>query len=241
VWFQPVVDLRSGRMCGVEALLRKRNRRTSSLVFDAGGIVANAEADGTVHALGRQALEAACELAAGRPDLDQIRINLSAQEIDRSLVPGIVDVFERHGTDPSRMVFELTETIPLELTDDVVGSLRALRETGAGLELDDFGIGHNSLLRLDRLPVSGIKIDRVFVEGCGDGTVPPIVRSIIELGHELDLTVTAEGIEHAEQSRMLQALGCRHGQGWLYGRAMPAPALPSAEWRASTATQKELA
>jgi EAL domain-containing protein (putative c-di-GMP-specific phosphodiesterase class I) len=220
VWFQPVVALESGELRGAEALLRRRPRHAPDRVIEASAFIEAAEECGAIPTLGRLALDAACHLAACRPDIPQVRINLSPCEIGERFVGRVLEAAGRHGVDPRRLVFELTEQASIEPCDAVVACLQALRSTGAGLELDDFGTGQNTLLRLARLPVSGLKLDRAFV-AAGDARASRIIEWVIGLAGDLDLRVTAEGIERIDQWHALREVGCAQGQGFLFGRAAP--------------------
>jgi EAL domain-containing protein (putative c-di-GMP-specific phosphodiesterase class I) len=138
----------------------------------------------------------------------------------------------------SRLVVEITESVMLEQSDLVTDVLTGLRDLGIRLSVDDFGTGYSSLSYLNRYPVTGVKVDRAFVDGLGD--VPgdeAIVRAVTAMASALNLGVVAEGVETARQRDILCKLGIEHGQGWLWGRAEP-PETFELLW--GPPTQKEL-
>jgi EAL domain-containing protein (putative c-di-GMP-specific phosphodiesterase class I) len=156
----------------------------------------------------------------------RLSVNLSPVQFREG---GVVELIERTlaetGVDPHHFEIELTEGVMLESSDAAMTSLRRLRKCGIGFSLDDFGTGYSSLAYVKRLPVQRLKIDQSFVHRLGlDGQDEAIVRAVIDLGHSLDLKVTAEGVESAEQLRRLQELGCDEAQGDLISPPLPAEA-----------------
>jgi EAL domain-containing protein (putative c-di-GMP-specific phosphodiesterase class I) len=137
----------------------------------------------------------------------------------------VADVLKETGLSPSRLELEITENLLIDDTDEVLDSLNRLRQLGVSIAMDDFGTGYSSLSYLSRFPFSKIKIDRHFIRSMThDQAMRAIVKTIITLGRSLDVTVTAEGVETAEQAAMLRAFGCPQVQGFLYGCPGPAGA-----------------
>ena len=169
--------------------------------------------------------QAAAWWAAGLPRL-RVAVNLSPAQLWRQDLPALVgEALDVTGLSPESLVLEITEDVVLAgATGDVAHTLRRLYRMGVGLAWDDFGTGHSSLVHLKSLPVKQVKIDRSFVGdlGCnGDGIA--IVKGVIGLAQSLRRTVTAEGVETAEQFALLMELGCDEAQGYHCGRPMPAP------------------
>ncbi len=221
-WFQPIVDLGTGRLTGVEALARWTK---DGVAVSPGVFVPLAEESGLVGHLGRQVLRTACAHAAtwnltGRLTLS---VNLSAVQLaDGDLVDVVREALRDTGLDPSCLVLEITETV---LMGDVVSigpRLAALRELGVRIALDDFGTGYSALGYLQKIPVDIVKIDRCFVQdlhlGARQGA---LAAAVMTLAEALDLDVVAEGIELPAQAARLRELGCRLGQGFLYAAALP--------------------
>ena len=225
--FQPVVELRGGRVVGLEALVRWPRRRGRLLLPDE--FLPVAEAAGLMPDVGQwmldRVLEAVRRLRPARPDQPlRIWINLGADEVAaadevmRRIESAIAD-----GTlNPREIGFEVTESTVLADLDSAVDGLAALRRLGVEIALDDFGTGYSSLSYLRRLPVTAVKIDRSFVAGLGTaGTDEVIVEAVIDLAHALGLRVIAEGVETAEQAEALVALGADEAQGFLFGPPVP--------------------
>ena len=228
--YQPVVDLRLGRILGFEALVRWQHP-TRGLLSPAGFIPA-AEATGLIVPIGRWVLEEACRQAHAwqlatltEPPLT-MSANLSARELrEPGLIEGVADILERTGVDPATIVLEITETSMVEDADGAIATLRALKALGVRLAIDDFGTGYSSLSYLRRLPVDVLKLDRSFVVPSGRGDrESALVDAVFRLGRSLGLVTIAEGIEDAEQRDRLISLGCRVGQGYLFARPMAEPA-----------------
>ncbi len=228
--YQPVVDLRLGRILGFEALVRWQHP-TRGLLSPAGFIPA-AEATGLIVPIGRWVLEEACRQARAwqlatltEPPLT-MSANLSARELrEPGLVEGVADILERTGVDPATIVLEITETSMVEDADGAIATLQALKALGVRLAIDDFGTGYSSLSYLRRLPVDVLKLDRSFVVPSGRGDrESALVDAVFRLGRSLGLVTIAEGIEDAEQRDRLISLGCRVGQGYLFARPMAEPA-----------------
>ena len=224
VRYQPVVELATGAVVGVEALLRWSHPELGPVapaVF-----VPMAEEAGLILSIGDFVLEEALGQWArwrtahpGRPPL-QLAINLSGRQLhEPSLVETIRDALRRHRIDPACVCFELTESV---LIDDLhlrAPSVLALKQLGVSLAIDDFGTGYSSLTYLKSLPVDILKIDQSFVAGLGQNlSDQAIVRTVVELAHALGLRVVGEGAENDAQADELRRLGCELAQGFLFGR-----------------------
>jgi c-di-GMP-specific phosphodiesterase len=227
-YFQPVVRLSTGGISGFEALARWRHPRRG-LVLPDEFLPLIAEM-GLLAELGSHMLQAsATQLATWKgthraaTDLT-CSVNLSTGEIDR---PGLVEevgrVIRAAGLPKGAIKLEVTESDIMRDPDRAAAVLAQLRDVGAGLALDDFGTGFSSLSYLTRLPFDTLKIDRYFVRtmGANEGSAK-IVRSVINLGRDLDLEVVAEGVENAAMARQLLSLGCDYGQGFGYAQALSA-------------------
>jgi EAL domain-containing protein (putative c-di-GMP-specific phosphodiesterase class I) len=234
VHYQPRVELATGRVVGVEALVRWQHPERGLLPPAA--FVETAENSGLIRELGLWVLRAACrqgvawhEAAPDAPPLE-IAVNLSARQLADPRLPALVEsVLEETGLDPSTLVLEMTETALMADADAALGALRALRSLGLRLAIDDFGTGYSSLVYLKRFPVNELKIDRSFVEGLGsDPEDTAIVTSVIELAHAVGIQAVAEGVETEEQWRALLTLGCDLAQGYLFARPLPADEVPLA-------------
>ncbi|MDX6213255.1 MAG: hypothetical protein QOF82_2342, partial [Frankiales bacterium] len=228
--YQPVLDLRQGRVAGVEALLRWNrpgHGQIPPLTF-----IPVAEDNGLIVAVGEWVVRQACSMAAATRPLPgeaplSVAVNLSARQLGAAgLVDSIGQALRETGLDPSRLTLELTETTVM---DDPVAAnviLGQLKDLGVRLSIDDFGTGYSSLAYLQRFPVDELKIDHSFVDGLGTETSDgAIVSGIISLAHTLDLDVVAEGIETPLQLQRLRELGCERAQGFLIARPLDACSL----------------
>ena len=226
--YQPKVNLSTGAIVGAEALVRLQ-QSGHPLLYPA-HFVAVAEDSGLILRLGRWVLSEACRqtaawLHAGL-DVGQVAVNVSAAEFhNKDFVSGVRDVLATTGLDPHYLEFELTESGLMHDTDRTTGTLRALRDLGVALAVDDFGTGFSSLSYLRRFPINTIKIDQSFVQDIGAASGEAIlVNAIIAMGRSLKLRVVAEGIETRRQRDYLHAQECGEGQGYWYSRPVDAPA-----------------
>jgi predicted signal transduction protein with EAL and GGDEF domain len=223
VYYQPVVRLASGSRYGVEALLRWHHPRRGLIV--PAQFIPLAEETGLIVPIGRWVLHQACrkavELTEKLEGQLRISVNLSVKQLQsESIVHDVREALEASGIDPALLVLEVTETVMLADADIAVERLHALKELGVAIAMDDFGTGYSSLSYLSRLPVDILKMDRSFLGGeiSDDG----LAAAIMAIGERLGLEVVAEGIEHPEQIDLLQNLGFDLGQGYFFGRPMPA-------------------
>jgi EAL domain-containing protein (putative c-di-GMP-specific phosphodiesterase class I) len=220
VHYQPIVELDSGRITGLEALVRWRHP-SRGLVLPS-EFVPLAEETGQVLELGRWVLAEACRQAAGWRARHaasaslEIAVNLSGAQLS---APGLVDevgaALRAAELEPSSLLLEITETALIHDTEGGIAALRSLRALGVRTALDDFGTGYSSLQYLDRFPVDAMKIAKAFVNDVGDhtGREPRLARAIVGLAEAFELRVIAEGVERAEQVPALVELGCDFGQG----------------------------
>ncbi|MER8899156.1 EAL domain-containing protein [Mesorhizobium sp. M0676] len=219
--FQPITNIASGKIVGAEALMRW-NSPTCGLVAP-DDFIAAAEDSGLIVPLGEWALKQACSVAAGWPPGMRIAVNVSAVQIrSADFARSVISALAVSGVPASRLELEITETVLMDESETVLKTLRQLRELGIRIALDDFGTGYSSLGYLRRFPVDKIKIDRSFIHDIDNKDTAAIVRTIIGLGAELGITVTAEGVETEAQLDILRKAGCVEAQGFLIG--MPSKA-----------------
>jgi diguanylate cyclase (GGDEF)-like protein len=230
LFYQPAVDLRSGHICGVEALLRWEEPTRGLLAPD--DFLASAEESGLIVPIGSWVLGAALEQAGvwARSFPDREPLSMSVNVSGRQLIePTIVDVVARAvakaRVQPGSLCLclEVTETVLLGDLAVMAKRLTALKALGVQLAVDDFGTGYSSLNYLQQLPVDILKIDRTFVAGLGTGEKNmAIITTLIDMGKRMHLTVVAEGVETAEQLAVLRSLDCDIAQGFLMARPLPA-------------------
>jgi diguanylate cyclase (GGDEF)-like protein len=225
LFYQPKLDLLTGRLCGAEALVRWQHPKRGVVPPDA--FIALAEQTGNIQRLTRWALATGVAQAArwrARGLALRISINLSVRDLaDASLPERIAQLLVRHNVPAGQLMLELTESAIMGEPDAAIAVLRALAELGIGLSIDDFGVGQSSLSYLRRLPVRELKIDRSFVHNLARNAEDrTIVRSVIELGHRLGYSVTAEGVEDEAALAGLIEDRCDHAQGFHIARPMPA-------------------
>ncbi|MGD0379156.1 MAG: EAL domain-containing protein [Acidimicrobiales bacterium] len=233
--YQPVVDLHTETMVGMEALVRWQHPTRGLL--GPSEFIALAEDSGLIVPLGTWVLNEACRQVAAwsvlraQADQDEARLNLSVnvsplQLADPGFVNQVARALKASGINPDRLWLEITESSLMRDADDAVSVLHRLRHLGLHFEIDDFGTGYSSLSYLKRFPVETLKIDQSFVDELDHRAEnAAIVRAIIGLGESLGLSVVAEGVEHPAQAATLQTLGCYLAQGYLYGKPLPASAL----------------
>ena len=227
--YQPIVDLRTGAVVGVEALSRWVHPERGTV--PPSEFIKVAEQTGLVDEIGTWALNEACHHAArwqrfGAADqggVFRVAVNVSARQLTAAF-PGIVrDALAAGGVPGEALTLEVTESVLMERPDEVVGLLDELKQLGVRIAVDDFGTGYSSLAYLARFPVDILKIDRSFVVDVTEaGDQSELARTIVHLGRSLGLKTVAEGIETVEQQLHLQELGCPFGQGFLFARPMPA-------------------
>lgn len=185
---------------------------------------------GLIGELGEWVLRTACGFAAFWPDHLKVAVNLSAIQFDDGkLVETVKAVLEETELPARRLELEITESLLIDDTDNVITQLHELRAMGIKIALDDFGTGYSSLSYLWKFPFDRLKIDKSFVMQIerADGKAYDILQSIVSLAHSLKLEVTAEGVETRKQLDILKAIGASHSQGFLLGRPLPETEVPA--------------
>ena len=226
--FQPQIDIESGAITGAEALVRWRHPQHGFIM--PGEFVPMAEQTGLIRRLNdwiiRRAIRQSAEWHHQGLDI-AVSINLSARNLHEEKLPDtLIGIFDAYGVDPGCITFEITESAIMIDPDRAMRVIQRISAIGVRLSIDDFGTGYSSLSYLKRLPVDEIKIDKSFVINMTeDASDAVIVRSTIDLAHNLGLKVVAEGIETEESLARLAALRCDVGQGFLLGRPAPAAEL----------------
>ena len=223
--YQPIVDLRSGEIQGMEALVRWQH--PSGELRPPLSFIGIAEETGLINAIGDQVMEMATQTMAdwhrttpGAHDVF-VSVNVSARQFrEPGFVERISEVLARTGLEPRALVIEITESVMMSETDQAVGILRELRNRGVRIAIDDFGTGYSSLSYLRFMPVDILKLDRSFVASLNEDNA--ITVAIAQLASTLGIQAVAEGIEEPEQWDRLLAMGCLSGQGFLIARPQPA-------------------
>ena len=226
VFYQPKIDLRNGRLVGGEALLRWRHPSLGLVQPDK--FIGIAEDTGLIVSIGAWVLKQACFAARrwnkpGECEL-KIAVNLSSRQFrDNDLVATVEQALAESGCEPGWLEFEITESLLLDNDENIGRTLNAFRAMGISIAIDDFGTGYSSLAYLKRFPINVLKIDRSFIKDVMlDNDSTELVKGIITMALSLRLELVAEGIETEIQEKFLQAHGCHLGQGYRYGKPMPA-------------------
>ncbi|UPJ58271.1 EAL domain-containing protein [Bradyrhizobium sp. 192] len=220
-YYQPLIDLQSGRITGFEALVRWPHAERG--MISPAEFIPVAEDTGLINPLGGLMLRRACLDAANWPDDVRVAVNLSPLQFrSGNLLSIVTDALRHSGLPPRRLELEITETLLLEKSAQVLATLHALRALGVRISMDDFGTGYSSLSYLRSFPFDKIKIDQSFVRDLGaNREAQAIIRSIVSLGKGLGVTITAEGVETEAELSCLRAEGCDEGQGFLFSKARP--------------------
>ncbi|WLG94827.1 EAL domain-containing protein [Pseudomonas sp. FP198] len=233
--YQPKLDLTSGAVVGVEALVRW-NRPDQGLVFPS-DFIPVAEDSGLIVPLSQWVLQEACQQAC-RWQADGMRplylsVNVSAIDFrQRGFVEGIARTLKETGLDPTQLELEITESVLMQNIDTTVATLKAIKQLGVRLAIDDFGTGYSSLSYLQKFPVDVLKIDQSFVGDLSiDSNDAKLVSTIISLGKSLNLHIIAEGVETREQLEFLKVHQCEEAQGYYFSKAVEPQAF--AQWMAA--------
>jgi diguanylate cyclase (GGDEF)-like protein/PAS domain S-box-containing protein len=233
IGFQPIVDLDTGTVIGVEALARWMHP-TRGLIQPM-EFIPIAEESGLIVELWRRVVESACRsaiawqrLRADGPPL-RVSVNISAGHLQQAdLASQVAVLLDATGFEPSSLVLEITENALLQDANAVLHSIRSLKDLGVQLAIDDFGTGYSALSYLRRFPVDSIKIDRSFVRELPDDRgAAAIVKAICTLGQSLEMDVIVEGVERPDQLACVRSLGADHAQGFYFARPLPAHEIPA--------------
>jgi len=223
--FQPKIDLFSGDVVGLEALLRWQKSKKELVPPDR--FIPLAEETGLIVPIGEEVLRQACALKKvleleGLPGLP-VAVNISAVQLrQKDLVDTVAGILRQSGLDPALLELEITETAIMQDTEKAVAMLETIREMGIHVTMDDFGTGYSSLSYLKKFPVSTLKIDRFFLqEGLSPAGDTEIIRAIIAMARRIGLKVVAEGVETESQAKFLRREKCDQAQGYFFARPMP--------------------
>lgn len=224
VVYQPIIDLASERLTGFEALMRFVDDTGASISADE--FIALAEEHGLIQKLGEfvldQALQAQASFNAAAA-LDRkltISVNVSPLQLSPSLAPIVSKALARYDADPALVAIEITESVAIDQSERTMGAIDALRGLGVRVSIDDFGAGYATFGALRKFHFETLKIDRSFIEGLDADEGIRIVKAIIDMGHGLNVAVTAEGIETPQQAHRLRELGCDNAQGYYFARPL---------------------
>ncbi len=224
-YYQPIIDIKTGRLKGCEALIRRI--APDGTVIPPGAFIAVAEATGLAVPMTRQLMERIREDLSDayfeRPNLT-VSINLFRNHLESlAIVDDIRDIFDKSKIRYRQLVFELTERQPISNMTRAKAVIRSIHSLGAAVALDDAGTGHSGLASIQELGIDCLKIDKLFVDGLDTNRfASPIIESLVRLAHHLQMTVVAEGIERAEQLDKLKELGIDYAQGYLFAPPLPA-------------------
>jgi EAL domain-containing protein (putative c-di-GMP-specific phosphodiesterase class I) len=229
--YQPVVSLTSGRIVGLEALVRWQHDQKGLIM--PGAFISVAEETGLILPLGEWVLRTASRQLKHwqqtvMPDL-RVAVNVSARQFrEPTLVKTVEKALQAADIAPHYLEVEITESIAMESAEVVVANIEALRSMAVGISIDDFGTGYSSLSYLKRYPINSLKIDRSFVSDVATNAADAgIVRAVVEMAHGMKLNVIAEGVETKDQFAHLQKYGCDEMQGYWFSRPLPVDAISS--------------
>lgn len=226
IHYQPILDLQSNKMVGMEALVRWMHPRLGLLAPMK--FIPMAEETNLIVPLGEWILGEACrQVQQWRTqylnDLDvAVTVNISIRQfVQAELVELVSRALENSGLPPNALILEITESFMMQDTESTIAKLHELKKLGVRLAIDDFGTGYSSLSYLQRFPIDILKIDKSFIDKLGQGREGnAVARAIIMMGDSLNLKTIAEGIEHPEQINELQLLGCESGQGFHFAKPL---------------------
>jgi EAL domain-containing protein (putative c-di-GMP-specific phosphodiesterase class I) len=239
--YQPQIELVSGRLIGLEALMRWR--RDDGQMVSPDRFIPVAEQSGLIVAMGEWALNQSCalmkQLIGSGLAPQRMAVNVSVEQFKSpDFFDAVMNALRCTALDGSRLELEITESVAMLGSEHVKAQLNRLREQGIAIAIDDFGTGYSSLSYLEQLPLDRMKIDKAFVRQLGPHGSPRIAEMIVKLGRTLGLQVLAEGIEDRTAWDALQAMGCQEGQGYFISRPLEsAKLLP---WIQAYSTSYEL-
>jgi diguanylate cyclase (GGDEF)-like protein len=224
IWFQPKVSLPDTKTCGAEALVRWKHAELGFLSPD--DFIPAAEQSGTICALTRHVIAEAvreCRSWESGGHVLQVSVNLSARDLlDEYLPYHVMQILKEQGLAAERLTLEVTENSIMEDLRRALSVLECLRDIGVRIAMDDFGTGHSSLAQLRNIPLHELKIDKSFVMTlCDDDHNDAIVRTTVELAHNMKLSVVAEGVEDEATLRRIAAIGCEQAQGYFLSKPLP--------------------
>jgi EAL domain-containing protein (putative c-di-GMP-specific phosphodiesterase class I) len=226
VFYQPLIDLSTNKLVGMEALLRWHHPEKG--MISPGDFIPLAEETGLIEPIGDWVLRAACKQNkkwqdAGYPAV-KVSVNMSARQFSKkNLVENISNILAETGLKPEHLGIEITESVIMQDVKSTISKLQKLHNMGVSLAIDDFGTGYSSLSYLKLFPINDLKIDRSFVFNITtDSTDAAIALSVIVLAHSKNLNVVAEGVETMEQLEVLRKQGCDIVQGFLFSRPISA-------------------
>ncbi len=221
IFFQPIVDLATGKIRTFEALVRWFHPEKGELRPDE--FIPVAEEKGLIITLGNWITMQAAKACANWPEDVTVAVNLSPLQIKAPGASlGILNALREAGLAPSRLELEVTESVFLEDDESTAGFIRDLTDHGVRFALDDFGTGFSSLSYINKFPFKKIKVDRSFVSGPNiDAKSDAIIRAVVELGSRLEMEIVAEGLETVDQVKVVRRAGCTLGQGYYFSRAVP--------------------
>jgi diguanylate cyclase (GGDEF)-like protein len=235
--YQPIVALRTGKLIGLEALVRWRHAARGLL--PASDFVPLAEESGTILPLGDWAIRAACAQLRGWQErvpalaTATMSVNVSGRQFRRAdCIESLRRIVSESAIDPRQLAIEVTESVIMDDVEASAAKLGRLRDMGVQIHVDDFGTGYSSLSYLHRFPITAVKIDRSFVAGLPSQESEEVIKAIVSIAESLDFDVIAEGIEDPSQFSRLEELRCRYGQGFHMSRPMEASAVEA--WMASS-------
>jgi EAL domain-containing protein (putative c-di-GMP-specific phosphodiesterase class I) len=232
VYYQPIVNLQTGEVWGVEALLRWEHPKWGLL--DPEQFVPIAEESGLLGPIGRWVLEEACKQAKEWQKESYLHsrslvmcVNFSASQLEyRDCVQAVEETLKRTGLEAGSLCLDITETVYIRATTTQSLHLEKLKGLGVHISIDDFGTGYSSLSYLKRLPADELKLDKSFVMEVGENVKDTaIALTIVELAHTLGMKVIAEGVERVDQAEQLKEMGCELAQGYYIWEPLPAKAL----------------
>jgi diguanylate cyclase (GGDEF)-like protein len=230
IHYQPLINMRTGRISGVEALARWQHPTLGAIPPTE--FIPLAESTGLIRQLGEWVLRRSCRQAVEWQQADpefsglRVSVNVSARQLsDGDMTATVVSALEASGLAPDCLTLEMTESVLLDDSGETLSTLKEIRALGVRLAIDDFGTGYSSLSYLHRFPVDVLKIDKSFIERLSQDGDASLVSTIVRLGHTMNLETVAEGIEHADEMLMLRRQGCTTGQGFHFSQALPADEL----------------